>query len=76
MKNLGKYSTADPKFKELKAFYDDRKCGKGHVYCSSDGKFPRDNGDLPKLKKCQSKSPFLIIRPGGLCVLFFFLLLC
>ena len=52
VKNLGKYSTGDPKFKELKEFYDDRKCGEGHVYCSSDGKFPRDSGDLPKLKEC------------------------
>jgi len=52
VKNLGKYSTGDQKFKELKDFYDDRKCGEGHVYCSSDGKFPRDSGDLPKLKRC------------------------
>ena len=52
VKNLGKYSTDDQKFKELKDFYDDRKCGEGQVYCSSDGKFPRDRGDLPKLKKC------------------------
>ena len=58
MKNLGKYSTGDQKFKELKDFYDDRKCGAGHVYCSSDGKFPRDSDDLPKLKSCQlSGSP-------------------
>ena len=52
LKNLRKYSTDDEKFKELKDFYDDRKCGEGHVYCSSDGKFPRDCGDLPKLKRC------------------------
>ena len=58
VKNLGKYSTDDQKFKELKDFYDDRKCGEGHVYCSSDGKFPRDSDDLPKLKSCQlSGSP-------------------
>ena len=52
VKNLGKYSTGDQKFKELKDFYDERKCAEGHVYCSSDGKFPRDSGDLPKLKRC------------------------
>ena len=58
VKNLGKYSTGDQKFKELKDFYDDRKCAEGHVYCSSDGKFPRDSDDLPKLKSCQlSGSP-------------------
>merc|ERR1739840_32982 len=58
LKNLGKYSTGDPKFKELKEFYDDRKCGEGQVYCSSDGKFPRDSGDLPKLKRCQVSNNF------------------
>ena len=68
MKNLGNYSTADPKFKELKAFYDERKCGEGHVYCSSDGKFPRDSVDLPKLKRCQlSESPSFerAVQRGG-----------
>ena len=52
MDNLSKYSTDDQKFKELKDFYDDRKCGDGRVYCSNTGKFPRDSGDLPKLKSC------------------------
>merc|ERR1711935_759871 len=52
VKNLSKYSPGEQKFKELKDFYDDRKCGEGQVYCSSDGKFPRDSGDLPKLKRC------------------------
>merc|ERR1712106_11136 len=57
-KQLDNYSTGDQKFKELKEFYDDRKCGEGHVYCSSDGKFPRDSDDLPKLQRCQlSESP-------------------
>ena len=53
---LSKYSTGDQKFKELKDFYDNRKCGEGHVYCTNDGKFPRDKGDLPKLKRCQLSS--------------------
>ena len=68
VKNLGKYSPGDQKFKELKDFYDDRKCGEGHVYCSSDGKFPRDSGDLPELKRCQlSESPSVetAVQSGG-----------
>ena len=67
MKNLGKYSTGDQKFKELKEFYDDRKCGEGHVYCSSDGKFPRDSDDLPKLKRCPSAEIVVQSSSDGKC---------
>ena len=69
MKNLGKYSTGDQKFKELKDFYDDRKCGDGRVYCYNTGKFPRYSGDLPKLRICElSGSPSVPSTPAVLGV--------
>jgi len=49
--NLKKYSKEDQKFQDLKDFYDERKCGNGRIYCSSNGKFPRDS-DILKLKRC------------------------
>ena len=52
LKAFGKYSKGDRKYQKYKDFYNDRKCDVGHVYCSTNGKFPTYDGDLPKLKRC------------------------
>jgi len=52
LKAFGKYSKGDRKYQQYKDFYNDRKCDVGHVYCSTNGKFPAYDGDLPKLKRC------------------------